>query len=212
MASPTQFGGRRSNIWSALRSLSDAGVLDLVFSGTPVNGTSGTYAGKANVGTSLIDITTGNSYRNVGTLASPIWSAAGNSVIQNGGLGVVGNAKMTYDFAVDGGAISTITPANSPTIPQKAIILGGVIDITTTVAAGAGATIALGLGSGAQVAALKAATGFATYTAGLVALIPVFTAATAYKVTAAARLTLTIATNTVTAGKFDVNVVYVMGN
>lgn len=129
------------------------------------------------------------------------------------GKGLVGNVKMTYEFSTDGGGIGTITPVNSPTLPVGAIILGGVIDITTTLTSGGAATIALGLGSGAQVAALKAATAVATYAAGTtVPVIPVFTAATYLKVAADTRLTLTVAAFALTAGKMDVNLVYVMGN
>jgi hypothetical protein len=212
MAGPNQYGGRRPNIWAALRNLADAQMLDLTTSGVPTSGTTGTFAGKAAPGAEITDTATGNVYRNVGTQASPIWLITNSPVIANGGLGLLGNAKMTYDFAVDGGAIGLITPANSPTIPIKAIILGGTVDVTTTLTSGGAATIALGLGSGAQVAALKAATAVASYAAGQVALTPVFTAATYVKAAAAARLTLSVATAALTAGRMDVNLVYLVGN
>lgn len=212
-ASPTQFGNGKLNIWAMLRSLVFNDVGFYVFNGPPVNGTSGTFAKRAGLGAVIIDNNTGNWYVNTGTRLSPIWSGMGSPVSGLGGLGVTSNAKFTYDFAVDGGAVSTITPSNSPIIPAKAIILGGVIDITTTLTSGASATIALGLGSGAQVAVLKAATAVATWAAGLtVPIIPVFTAASYYKATAAAQMTLTVATAALTAGKMDVSVVYVMGN
>jgi len=218
MAGPNQFGPFRFNMWAMLNSLVFNNVGLLVFSGTPVNGTSGSFAGKAGPGTELIDITTGTHYVNIGTKASPLWQnlsgpvGVGTGGNTGGGIGAVGNAKMTYSFAVDGGAISTITPTNSPTLPANAIILGGTIDITTTLTSGGAATIALGLGSGAQVASLKAALAVASWTAGQLALIPVFTAATYVKVTAATKLTLTIAAATLTAGRLDVNLVYVQGN
>ena len=73
------------------------------------------------------------------------------------------------------------------------------------------ATIAIGLGSGAQVAALKAATAIATYVAGAtVALIPVFTAASVVKAAADTAITFTIATAALTAGKVQVTVFYYM--
>jgi hypothetical protein len=209
MAGPNQFGGRRQNIWAALKSLADAQNLDLITSGAPTNGT---FAGKAGPGTEITDAATGNVYRNVGTLLSPVWLITNSPVVAIGGLGVLGNAKMTYNFAVDGGAIGVITPANSPTIPINAIILGGTVDVTTTLTSGGAATIALGLGSGAQAAALKAATAVASYAAGQVALTPVFTAATYVKATAAAKLTLSVATAALTAGRMDVNLVYLVGN
>lgn len=205
-----QFG--KLNVWGMIKELINRDTPILPFNGTPVNGTSGTFAGKAGLGAALIDYSTGTWYVNTGTKASPIWNATSGAIATGGGLGSVGNAKMTYSFAVDGGAVSTITPTNSPTIPIGAIILGGTIDITTTLTSGGAATIALGLGSGAQVASLKAATAVASWTAGQLALIPVFTAASYVKSTAAAALTLTVATAALTAGRFDVNLVYVQGN
>lgn len=211
-----QFGS--GNVWASIKSLIDIYAGWFIFAGAPTNGASGTYAGKAGIGAILLDSTTGNRYVNFGTLAAPIWNqdgapvAAGTGGTSGGGLSSVGNAKMTYDFATDGGAVSTITPTNSPTLPVGAIILGGTIDITTTLTSGGAATIALGLGSGAQVASLKAATAVASWTAGQLALVPVFTAATYVKVAAATRLTMTIAAAALTAGRFDVNLVYVQGN
>lgn len=217
MIGPGQFG--RLNIWAMLKELMNRDVPILTVSGVPVQGTSGSFAGKAGPGALLIDYTNGIHYVNLGTKASPLWSSLGAPVglgtggLTGGGLGTVGNAKMTYDFASDGGAISTITPTNSPTVPLGAIILGGVIDITTTLTSGGSATIALGLGSGAQVAALKAATAVASYAAGTsLVIIPIFTSATYYKVTAAARLTLTVAVAALTAGRMDINVAYIQGN
>lgn len=203
--------GYPGNIFAAMKDRANNRVWDLVGSGAPTDGTSGTAAGLAGPGSTYVDIATGIRYSNMGTLASPIWTSIG-TVSGLGGLGVTGNAKMTYDFATDGGAVSTITPTNSPTLPINSIILGGTIDITTQLTSGGAATIALGLGSGAQVAALKAATAVASWTVGQLAMIPVFTAASYVKVAAATRLTMTIAAQPLTAGKFDVNVVYVQGN
>lgn len=205
-------GFSRLNFFGMLKSLTSRNLGILPISGIPTDGVAGTFAGKAGPGSLLLDYTNGRMYLNTGTRLSPIWTTAGSPVTGNGGLGVTGNAKMTYDFAVDGGAIATITPTNSPTIPINAIILGGTIDITTQLTSGGAATIALGLGSGAQVASLKAATAVASWTVGQLALIPVFTAATYVKAAAATRLTLTVAAFALTAGKFDVNVVYVQGN
>lgn len=195
-----------------LRDLLNNNIAILPSAGAPTDGAAGSFAGYAGPGTIVLDYTNGVLYQNTGTRLVPIWVRTGSPVVGNGGLAAVGNAKMTYDFAVDGGAISVITPANSPTIPLGAIILGGTIDITTTLTSGGAATIALGLGAGAQVASLKAATAVATWAAGQLVMIPIFTAATYLKVAAATRLTLSVAAFALTAGKFDVNVVYVQGN
>jgi hypothetical protein len=211
---PQQFG--KGNIWAGLKSIFQIGAGFYVFAGAPVSGTSGTFAGSAGPGASLYDSTTGNHYTNLGTTASPVWiNENGPAGAGISGLGLIGNAKMSYSFAVDGGAQATITPVNSPLLPIGAIILGGVIDIPVTIPVGVGASIGLGLGSGAQVASIlapAAISGVPWSTIGLKAIIPVFTAATAVKVAAATRLTLTISAANLTAGLFDVNVVYVQGN
>jgi hypothetical protein len=195
-----------------LRALINNGCPILTNPGAPVNGVAGTFAGQAGTGSTLIDYTNGVAYINVGTLASPIWAADSGPVTGLGGLGSLANAKMTYDFTVDGGAAtSTIVPANSPTLPSGAIILGGTVDVTVA-CVGAG-SISLGTTAGSGVASLKAATAAATYAINTQQpIIPVFTAATYLKLTAAGRLSLTTSVGTITAGRFDVNVVYVQGN
>jgi hypothetical protein len=201
------------DIWAMIRQKANNDVWDVVDTGSPVNGTTGTGAGFLGPGSTYVNATTGIKYANIGTKLSPIWMSVDSAVTETGGIGVAGNAKMTYDFAVDGGVQGLITPTNSPTIPNKAIILGGVIDITTTLTSGGSATIALGTSAGSSASALKTATAVATWAAGVtVPVTPVFTAATYVKLTAAGRLTLTVATADLTAGKFDVNVIYVIGN
>lgn len=202
---------RPGNIQAMLRDMVDNGVFTLPFAGVPVNGTSGTGAKLMGPGSLIYDTTNAQFYVNRGTKASPIWHLM-NPVTGNVGLGLLGNAKVTYDFAVDGGAVSTITPTDSPELPSKSIILGGTIDITTTLTSGGAATIALGTSAGSSTTSLKGATAVASWTAGQLALVPVFTAATYVKLTAAGKPTLTIATAALTAGKFDINLVYIVGN
>ncbi len=198
------------NIWSALKQQANNDVWPIVDSGAPTNGTSGTGAGFAGIGSTYTDVVTGIIYVNIGTKASPTWK--GNAPIAATiGLGNVGIAKATYDFAVDGGAVSTITPAG-PTLPTKSIILGGTIDITTTLTSGGAATISVGTSAGSSSASLKALTAVASWTAGQMAIVPIFTAATFLKLTAAGAITTSIAVAALTAGKFDVNLVYVVGN
>ncbi len=143
-----------------------------------------------------------------GGIANANPAAAGNS-----GLRV---AKATYDFAVDGGAMATITPAANATIPINAIIMGGAINNITVETSGGGATIALGLSAGgggaAALLAAAAISGAPWSSTGIKAIIPVFSAATMIKMTAAGVITLTVATATLTAGKFDVEVVYAVGS
>ena len=121
-------------------------------------------------------------------------------------------AWARYDWSVDGGAISTLTPSQGKgrnRIPNGAIILGGTIDIQTQLA-GASATIAVGTTAGSSSTSLKAATAVASWTVGQMAIVPVFTAATYVKMTADGAINVTIATTALTAGVFEVHVVYLL--
>lgn len=121
-------------------------------------------------------------------------------------------AHAKYAFAVDGGAVTTITPASNSTIPTKAIILGGIINVTTAVlAAGGAANVAVGTSAGSSTTSLLAATAKASFSLdALLATVPVFTAATAFKMSAAGAITITVDTNALTAGVVEVFVVYVL--
>lgn len=140
-------------------------------------------------------------------------SVAGLATALAGGLGALGVAKMHYDFAVDGGAVAEIIPVGSPTLPSKAILLGGVINVTTALlAAGGAANIAIGVHAGGAADAIKVATAKATYAINaFLATTPVFTAATMFKMSAAGQMSLTPDTNALTAGVMDVIVVYAIG-
>lgn len=138
-------------------------------------------------------------------------SQGSNNASDQAGSGALQVVKATYDFTVDGGAIATIQPVNSPIIPAGAIILGGIIDPIVTPTSGGAATIAIGIGTGAQVAAIKAALAMGTYVAGTpLVMLPIWTSGF-FKTTADGKITFTIATATVTAGKISVHIVYVMG-
>ena len=201
----------RINMWAWMKNLGEKNIGIFTNSGAPTNGTSGTGAGKLGPGAIIIDTVTGTWYFNGGTRLSPLWNVTG-PVVGLAGLGVTSNAKMTYDFTVDGGAASsTIIPLNSPTLPAKSIILGGTVDVTVA-CVGAG-SISLGTSAGSAVNSLKAADIAANYAINTqVAIIPVFTAATYVKMSAAGRLCLATTVGTITAGRFDLNVVYVVGN
>lgn len=65
-------------------------------------------------------------------------------------------AHAKYDFAVDGGAVSTIVPANSAIIPDNAVVVRCYSVVTTAMTSGGSATLALTTGG----VTLKAATAF----------------------------------------------------
>ena len=194
------------NIWAILKDRINNNVLELVGTGRPTNGTSGSGASLGiGPGSTYINLSTGRVHLNTGTtLGSPFWESVSG----------VHLARATYDFAVDGGAVGLITPAVGANyiLPSGSIILGGVIDITTALTSGGSATIAVGLSAGASgAAALKAATAVASWTAGLMAIIPLFAAANMIKMTAEGTITLTVAVAALTAGKFEAKLLYIPG-
>lgn len=114
----------------------------------------------------------------------------------------------TYDFSVLGGAIAALNlknPAGTDAyLPKGAVITSCIIDVITAPTSGGSATIALSIQSAGD---LKAATAIASYT-GLVAGVPVGSAATSIKLTADAIVVATVATAALTAGKINVLIEY----
>jgi hypothetical protein len=128
-----------------------------------------------------------------------------------------------YDFATQGGAISTIGLLSTDlrtacTIPGKSVIRNGFVDVTTSPTSGGSPTIAIG--SGAATNDLLAATAIGSFGAGQYLLIPRYaTVGTFIKLstanvvtngvnTNAYQPTMTIATATLTAGHFRVFIDY----
>lgn len=116
-------------------------------------------------------------------------------------------AKAIYDFSVDGGAISTITPVQTVELPDNAIIVGGTVNSTTACTSGGSATVSIGTSAGSSTTALLAATAVASLSADArINVVPVF--ATPVKLTAKGNVTFSIATATLTAGIIEVNLIY----
>ena len=124
------------------------------------------------------------------------------------GLGQLLTWRAKYDFALDGGAQGLITPKINVTIPDNALIMGGVINPTTALA-GATATISIGTSAGSSASSIIAATAVASWTTDSISLVvvPKFTAATFVKLTAAGLITFTVATADLTAGVCEVTLV-----
>lgn len=125
-----------------------------------------------------------------------------------------GTAWARYSFAVDGGAISTITPDTTKyntLIPQGAIIMSGMIFVKAAVTATGAATVAIGTSAGSSSTAIKGATGKASYTLNaLLDVVPVNTAATAVRMSADGYITFTIAGDALLTGILDVNLTYLL--
>lgn len=146
--------------------------------------------------------------------AAPVSYLAADSSL----TGTVGASicHAQYSFAVDGGAVGLITPANNCTIPKNAIVYQGIVEVGGTMVGSSG-NVSVGISAGAGgAAALLAATARASLTTGLMFQSPpVPTTASAsntsfFKMSAAGTVTVTVATNALTAGILDVYVWYVV--
>lgn len=116
-------------------------------------------------------------------------------------------ARMIYNFAVDGGAISTLTPKNSTLLPANAVIVGATVNSTTAVTSAGAATVGIGTSAGSSTTSILAATAKASLSANAILNgVPVF--ATPVKLTAAGQLNVTIAAAALTAGIIEVVVYY----
>ena len=123
-----------------------------------------------------------------------------------------GRIRATWDFAVDGGAISAIDI--DAQLPDNAIIVGGFVDVITTLTSATdAATVAIHAQTANDiVAAIAISNGGNPWDAGLKAIIPKANTpeSTGIKLTAARDITVTIAVEAVTAGKFNLFLDYVL--
>lgn len=119
-----------------------------------------------------------------------------------------------YDFAIDGGAISTIAmraAANDPlgcTVPAGGVVEGGYIEIDTLLASGGAATVGVNLEAAGDVFGPITVAGAPWSTTGRKSIISAFTGATTLKTTVPRALTITVAAFVLTAGKFRVVLYY----
>lgn len=116
--------------------------------------------------------------------------------------------KATYDFAIDGGAVGDIPLGLK--IPNGALVLGAYINVLTPVTGNTGATLALKLESAADINAADAVTGQPWSTTGWKLSDRNIGAQAPIKLTAERELTATVGTAALTAGKFEVLVIYTL--
>ncbi len=143
-------------------------------------------------------------------------SQAGTKIIRD----TVHDAVAQYSFAIDGGAIAaagfnlrspkSLGSNGGPKVvlPKGAVVMGCYIDVITPLTTSASGTMALQVQAANDIIGATAA---ASYT-GIVACTPTGTAATAIKLTADSTLKAVIATGAITAGKFNLHVMYVLSD
>lgn len=138
-----------------------------------------------------------------------------DSVTITGGL-TSGNcvlrvAKAIYNFTIDGGAVSTITPNGTVNIPANAVIVAATINSTTAVTSAGAATVSVGTSAGSSATSILGATAKASLSANAVLNgVPVF--ATPVKMTAAGNVTFTVGTAALTAGVIEAVLYYYVAN
>ncbi len=121
-------------------------------------------------------------------------------------------ARGIYDFASDGGAVSTIALMGATTIPSGATITGGFIEVHTALTSGGAATIAVQVNAANDIVPAVAV---ASWTTGVKSIVPVratsntLAAANLVRTTAARDISIVIAAAALTAGRFSVVVEYV---
>lgn len=119
-----------------------------------------------------------------------------------------------YDFAVDGGAVSTITlrgPSGSSLaneIPSGAVIEGGYVEVDTALTSGGSATVAVTVEAANDIVNAAAYSGAPWSSTGRKSVIPAFTGATTVKTTAVRSVAIVVGTAALTAGKFRVVLYY----
>lgn len=123
--------------------------------------------------------------------------------------------KAVYDFTVVGGGIGDVllkdADGKDAVIPKDAIITKVIVNSLRDLSSTGSATVALKLQTAAD---LKAAVTYASYSSAtpIIAGVPVDTAATMFKLTAQRQVKATIATASLTAGKFNAYVEYYLGD
>lgn len=125
------------------------------------------------------------------------------------GTGDVKTFKGEYDFAVDGGAISTIPFRSSDgPIPAGSYIVSGVLDVLTLFTTGTAAVAGIQVEAANDMVASTIVSGAPYSTTGLKSIIPVGTGASAVKTTATRTPSMVIGTGTITAGKCRLVLIY----
>lgn len=123
------------------------------------------------------------------------------------GLSTVKVAKATYSYAVDGGAVGNISLG--VTIPSGALIIGGCMNVRTTVE-GTGADALITVESSGDIIADAGVEGAPWSSTGMKDIVPDGTGSTAVLTTADRAITLTVQDAVLTAGVFDVYIIYVI--
>lgn len=115
-------------------------------------------------------------------------------------------AKVIYNYSVDGGAATAITPKQNVELPKNAVIVGGTIVCTAAVTSDAEANVTIGTSAGSSASAILGSTAKGSLTlAAVLNAVPVF--ATPVVLSDKGKVTITPSA-ILTAGIVEINLIY----
>jgi hypothetical protein len=132
-------------------------------------------------------------------------------------IGSVNGLGITFDWAgEDSAGVDNKAAGAHGTgviLPDNAIVWGGFVDVITPPTSGGAATIAVSLQSANDIISAAAVAGAPWSTAGIKAIVPKTNTpeSTGIKLTADREITVTVASEVLTAGKFSGYIEYVEG-
>jgi predicted RecA/RadA family phage recombinase len=191
--------GVTKGVFDATKDASVFAVGDLVYWDDSTKKATSTVGANLLIGAAVLAALTGGATVRVNLFGVPGFSGQVNGVKV---------AHAYYDYAVDGGA--TCTPANSDTIPDNAVVFGGAINSIVAPTASGSATVSIGTAAGSAADSILTATAKASLTIDKVT-VPT-AVATPFKMTAAGKINVTIATGPLTAGVIEVWVLYTVAS
>lgn len=137
------------SIWGALKDEAQNNVYRFVGSGAPVNGASGTGVGIGGLGTTYLDTVTGNSYKNIGTITSPVWSLVSGVGLLQYASGTISSANITGTSAGQFGHAQGVSLVPAPgaglALQLESV---GLYSVFGVAAYGAGGNITVNWGAG----------------------------------------------------------------
>lgn len=123
--------------------------------------------------------------------------------------GSVQVVRARYDFAVDGGAVGDIDLTSSAAVPKGAYIVGGWVEVDVAPTSGGAATVAVKVEGAGDIVAAAAVSGAPWSSTGRKDIVPDSTGSTVVKTSAARKVTASVAVAALTAGAFDVVLLYI---
>lgn len=118
--------------------------------------------------------------------------------------------RATYAFAADGGVQGTIALLGAASIPASALIVGGLVDVTTPLTSVGAATAAIRVENADDIVLAAAVAGAPWSATGRKNVIPAFTGLTSVLTTVARDVSLVIAAADLTAGAFNIYLFYIL--